>query len=191
MKKRQELGLAAEAFVILSVGELNINKNHETIIKALARLKIQDLYYVICGEGNHRKNIENLIEKYGLKSQVKLLGFRYDVNEIYNIVDVFVFPSFREGLPVSLMEAMVMGLPVVCSNIRGNNDLIKDGLGGYLVKPNDIEGFAQSIEKLYMSANNRKIFGENNEREVKKFYSEKVLEKLENIYLRYSGNSEI
>ena len=64
---------------------------------------------------------------------------------ICKVSDVFVFPSLQEGLPVALLEAMACGLPVVGSNIRGNTDLIEDGVGGYLHQPNDVDGIAKSI----------------------------------------------
>ena len=86
--------------------------------------------------------------KVGLDNRVKLLGFRSDIAEICKAADIFAFPSSREGLPVSLMEAMAAGLPVVCSNTRGNTDLIEDGKGGYLVEPDDVEGFAKALKKL-------------------------------------------
>src|SRR5690606_17079104 len=78
----------------------------------------------------------------------KLLGFRSDIDELTNISDLFVFPSFREGLSLALMEAMSSGLPIVCSKIRGNMDLVENESGGFLINPSDIQGFASAIEKV-------------------------------------------
>ena len=81
----------------------------------------------------------------GIKKHVHLLGYRENMAELYKISDLFVLPSFREGLSRSLMEAMVFGLPCVCSKIGGDIDLIIEGEGGLLYSPNDINGFAEAI----------------------------------------------
>lgn len=141
--KRAELGIPRNSLVILSVGELNKNKNHETIIRAIAKLKKTNIYYLICGQGPLKEYLKELIKKLGMEKQIYLMGYREDIIEFYKIADIFILPSFREGLSVALMEAMACGLPVICSGIRGNRDLIIDGKGGYLVNPNDVEGFAE------------------------------------------------
>jgi len=182
LELRKELGVSDKAFVILSVGELNKNKNHETIIKAIAKINNKNIYYIICGVGPYRKQLEQLIDKVNLNDKVKLLGFRKDVKDILNIGDLFVFPSYREGLPVSLMEAMAAQLPIVCSDIRGNNDLIKNNENGYLIKPNDIDGFKNSIEILYKSPEIRKRFIEKNRNTIEKYSIDSALQYIIEIY---------
>ena len=120
---RKELGIKCDDIMFLSVGEFNTNKNHEVVIRAMTQLE-QKLYYIIVGKGNKENELKQLIIQLKLQDRVKLVGFRNDIADIYNAADVFIFPSFREGLSVSLMEAMASGLPVVCSRIRGNIDLI-------------------------------------------------------------------
>ena len=146
-KKREELGLTKDNIVLLSVGELNKNKNHEVVIKALAQLNNPNIHYLICGQGNLKGYLEKLIRKLKLENNIKLLGFRKDIYEIYKISDVFVFPSKREGLSVALMEALVCELPVICSDIRGNRDLINDGKNGWLVN-NSKKIYSKKIKKL-------------------------------------------
>ncbi len=150
--KLKELGLPPDAFIMLSVGELNRNKNHETIIRALAELDNPKIHYIVCGSGQLENRLLHLAKNLGIERQVYLLGYRDDVHEICKISDIFAFPSFREGLSVALMEAMAAGLPVVCSNIRGNADLIQTGKGGYLVEPANISGFAKAIDDLFSDA---------------------------------------
>ena len=183
--KRKELGLSEDAFVLLSVGELNKNKNHEIVIKALARLNNSKIYYVICGAGPLHNHLNELSNKLGVGNQVKLLGFRSDIAEIYKAADLFVFPSLREGLPVSLMEAMASGLSVVCSNIRENRDLVKDGVGGYFVKPKDVDKFAQYIKDLFVCTENSKSMTEYNIEAVKFFDSKAVIKRMQEIYSDY------
>ncbi|OPJ55317.1 glycosyltransferase family 4 protein [Alkalithermobacter paradoxus] len=183
--KRSKLGLPKDAFVILSVGELNKNKNHEVIIRAIAKINNLDIHYVVCGEGQLKRYLRDLSKELGLENQVHLLGFRKDIPEICKISDIFVFPSYREGLSVALMEAMANGLPVVCSKIRGNSDLIEDGKGGYLVEPRDIEGFAKYIKELIENSRLRSEFGEFNLKKIENYSIENVLKEMENIYKLY------
>lgn len=124
-KIREEIGLEKDDFVLLSVGELNKNKNHEVVIRALSKVKNHKVKYIICGQGELREYLENLIKKLHLEKQIYLLGYRTDIIEIYKSVDLFIFPSKREGLSVALMEAMACGLPCIVTNIRGNSDLIQ------------------------------------------------------------------
>lgn len=124
-QKRRELGVPEDAFVMLSVGDLNANKNHSTAIKAFAKADIPNSYYLICGEGELRNELNSSAEKLGVSQRVRLLGFRNDVREILKASDLFVFPSFREGLSVALLEAVSAGVTCIASNIRGNVDLLK------------------------------------------------------------------
>ena len=148
-QKRQELGLSKEDILILSVGELNKNKNHEVVVRALAGLKGQNIVYMIAGEGNQKENLKTLAEENGVS--LRLLGFREDICLLLEAADVFAFPSKREGLSVSVMEAMFMKKPVIASKIRGNTDLIKDGENGLLVYPNKVDSWKQSIRKMLSS----------------------------------------
>lgn len=142
--KRAELGIPQDAFVFISVGELNENKNHSTVIRALARTDIPNSYYLICGEGKLKQQHFELAQKLGISEKVKLLGFRTDVSEILRACDCFVFPSFREGLSVSLMEAMAAGLPCIASRIRGNVDLLPDSR--YLFEASDESTLCQLMQ---------------------------------------------
>lgn len=134
---------------MISVGELNANKNHMAVIKALAQLKNPHIKYLMCGQGELEGYLRNMIKHYGLDRQAMLLGYRTDIEELLKMSDLFVFPSRREGLSVSLMEAMASGLPVVCGNIRGNRDLVEDGIGGRCIDPDCTEKMAECIQALY------------------------------------------
>lgn len=181
-QKRNALGIPNEAFVVLSVGELNKNKNHEVAIKAIAKLNKPDIYYVICGKGDNDVYLKNLATSLGVADKVKFLGFRNDIAEIYKIADLFIFPSFREGLPVSVMEAMAAGLPIICSNIRGNIDLIESGKGGFTVNPNDAEELARCMLQIINNENKRIEMGCYNVKTVKKFDITNVKNEMYRIY---------
>ncbi|WP_245680604.1 glycosyltransferase family 4 protein [Bacillus marinisedimentorum] len=178
--KRKELNISQNTTVILSVGELSRRKNHELIIKALGKIKSTNYLYLICGQGDLRSYLGKLAKDH--KVNIKFLDFRKDVPEICAASDLFVFPSIQEGLPVALMEAMSTGLPVVCSDIRGNNDLIENGKGGYLVPHDDIDGFSKKIEALLKDAELRKDMGTYNIEKVKKYDKDAVMTTMESIY---------
>lgn len=183
LSKRKELSIPDTAFLVLSVGELNKNKNHETVIKAIAKLNNPNIYYAICGQGVLESYLKNLIKQLALEKQVKLLGYRRDTAEISKVTDVFAFPSFREGLSVALMEAMALGLPVVCSKIRGNVDLIEDGKGGYLVQPSDDEEFINALDKLVQDNALRENMLDYNKKIIMNFDIDNVNVCMKKIYL--------
>lgn len=152
--KKQELGIPAQAAMILSVGELNQNKHHEIIIRAMEH--IPDAHYAIAGQGELLSKLKELAAKYSVSDRVHFLGFRDDVKQLYKTADIFCLPSYREGLSAPVMEAMASGLPVVCSDIRGNRDLIIPNKGGVLVNAEDIQGFTRAINFLSGSADVRR-----------------------------------
>lgn len=183
--KHQELGLPQDAFIVLSVGELNKNKNHEVVIRAIAKINNPRIHYVICGQGELEEYLRDLSKELGIGNKVHLLGFRKDIAEICKVSDVFAFPSKREGLPVSLMEAMACGLPVVCSRIRGNLDLIEDRKGGYLVEPDDVEGFVKKITELIDDSRLRSELGMFNARRIETYSVNNVLLDMQKIYKKW------
>lgn len=179
-EKKASLGIPVDAPVIFSVGELNQNKNHEVILRALAKINT-DAYYVIAGKGALEGELTKIALELGISERVHLLGYREDVAELYGIADVFAHPSYREGLPVSVMEAMASCLPIVASRIRGNVDLIKDE-GGYLVAPCDVGGFAEALESVLSSSDKRAKMGAYNRAEAKKYSYEAIEKTILDIY---------
>lgn len=177
--KRRELGIPEDAVLLLSVGELNSNKNHETVIRAITDMNV---YYIIAGTGDLQQQLNSLIDTLNLHDRVKLLGFRTDVKELYNAADIFVFPSFREGLSVAVMEAMASGLPCVASKIRGNTDLLENTVGGFLCNPHDVSDFAEKINLLATSPDLREQMGSTNLMTVQKFSTETVIKEMQSIY---------
>lgn len=148
--KRREIGIPEDATLLLSVGELNENKNHQILIRAMAALRNSKLHYMIAGTGDQYDVLQCLADDMGLHENVHLLGYRKDVHELYEISDIFCHPSHREGLPVSLMEAMAHGKPAVCSRIRGNTDLIDDK-GGKLFDSSSLECCVDALKELLQS----------------------------------------
>lgn len=163
---RKELGLSENDFIVLSVGELNKNKNQKTIIEAIHSINDTQIHYILCGKGDQLERLKNIVADYQLEENVHFLGYRTDVVDICSQADVYVMPSFREGLPVASLEAMYCGLPLVTSNIRGLVDVMEDGVSGYLCNPVDVRAFTQSIRILKADMELRKKMAKNNQRKV-------------------------
>ena len=168
---------------MLSVGELNENKNHKTVVKAMAKLDNKNVYYAVAGKGDLHDELLSLASDLGLNKRFKLLGFRSDVDELYKIADCFVHPSFREGLPVSIMEAMASGLPVLCSAIRGNVDLI-DVNGGWLFDSQKEDECQRALSEAICC--DLKAMGQYNLEKAKQFESGNIISIMREIYGRGS-----
>ena len=185
-EKRRELGLTEQDFLILTVAEMTKNKNHSTVLKALALLKnepgYESMHYLICGRGEQRDALEAEARQLGIWEHVHFLGYRHDVPELCRCSAIFAFMSFREGMPVALMEAMSCGLPAVCSKIRGNTDLIEHGVDG-LFAENTPEGVAAAILKLYHDPALREQLGRAASQTVSRFDAKAVQQKVKEIYL--------
>ena len=184
-KKQQfmkQWGIPYNAKILLSVGELNKNKNHSIVIKALAELKDTTIHYCIAGNGILRDDLMQLANELGIEEQVHLLGYRNDINELLGMADIYLLPSIREGLNVSLMEAMASTLPCICSNIRGNNDLIQEAQGGYRVEYDDVNAWKHAIEKIYNDLGSLREYGKFNRKWIKKFSLQSVLNEMKMVY---------
>ena len=178
---RTRLGLGREEPFILSVGELIPRKNYGVALEAVARLGRKDVQFWIAGTGASEGELRAQIDRLGLREQVKLLGFRSDIPDLLHAADVFFFPSRQEGLPVALMEAMASGLPIVCSRIRGNTDLIDEGKGGYLAAPGDAEGFSRALESILDGADTAEMRAYNRQK-IQLFSREAVMEQMAALY---------
>lgn len=157
-KKRAELGIPEDAFMLISVGELNANKNHEAVIRALARLKRTDIHYLIAGRGGLEAYLKKLAVELGVGDYVHLPGYRTDTPELFAVADVNVFPSKREGLGLAALEGMAEGLPLICADNRGTREYAsgydRDDFHGVCT---NIDMYAEAIKKL---ADDRQLYEE-------------------------------
>ena len=122
--KLEALGIPKGSRIVLSVGELNANKNHESVIRAISQIRDNKIHYIIAGKGILEKYFQQLALDLKISDRIHLLGYRDDIKELYKCADLLIHPSFREGLSVTIMEAMAAQVPIVCSDIRGNRDFI-------------------------------------------------------------------
>lgn len=202
--KKKELNLPSDKILILSSGELIKRKNHETVIRAIAKIRNKhtdtenyplNFHYIICGHGKLQDYLMNLVTSLGLTDFVTFLGYREDMLDIYKIADLFIFPSYQEGLPIALLEAMASRLPVICSDIRGNQDLMGEILseseelefchGGIMVKkPDYIDSYCQAILMMLEDTQYLPKYGIANQEQSKHFSEEQVIDRMRQIYSR-------
>lgn len=178
----RSLNISEGSRIILSAGELNSNKNHSIVIKALGKIQSQNLHYLIAGIGTDKEKLAQLADSCGCGDRVHFLGYRKDMISLLKCSDIFVFPSFREGLSVVLMEAMAAGVPIVASKIRGNVDLIEDGINGFLCDPADAESFADKIRTLLENPDLVQKFRMQSLEKIKDYDKSIVAEQLRQIY---------
>lgn len=147
---RKAEGLSKDDFVILCTGELNENKNQKTLISAAAQLKdkIPNLKVLLAGNGPKEQELREQIRAEGLEGIVKLLGYRTDLEKVVPAVDLVVSCSKREGMPLNIIEAMLCKKPVVASHNRGHDELVREGVTGFLLPPGDAARLAERVEAL-------------------------------------------
>ena len=145
-KLRESLGLREDDKVLICVGRLDKNKNQGFLIRAMKELVSEDSKYqlLLVGPDEINGSYQRLASKLGVDKNVHFLGFRKDVSELLQIADVMVSASKREGLPVNLMEAALLGLPIVATDCRGNRDVCEIA-GGIVLQQGDIGNFVSSI----------------------------------------------
>ncbi len=179
---KQKIKIPLNSFVVISVGELCKRKNHMIIAEALHLLGDNEIYYIICGEGEQKEALQYIAEKYKMKDRIKLVGYQNNLVDWMNISDVFAFPSIREGLGLAAIEGMAAGLPLVTSNSNGIKDYMENGKTGFCYKYNDAKGFAEAISLLKKDPQLREKMGKRNQEVAKQYDISNVQKIMEKIY---------
>ena len=136
-KFKRNLGVNKEDKIFLNVSRLQQGKGHLDLIQAFSQIKEDNIKLLIAGEGPQRTALENEIKNLGLEERVLLLGYRDDINKILKVSDFFVFPSYYEGLPGALIEAIFAKKPIIFSDIPENRECMPDEAGLKFI-PGDI-----------------------------------------------------
>lgn len=147
---RNEFNIPEHAFVIGHTGRFNYAKNHDIIIDVAEVLikKYPNIYFILCGNGV-KDNLENKTIEIGIHKNIRLFNNREDIPIFLNTMDVYFFPSITEGQPNALIEAMIMGLPFVASNIGPIQETV--GKNTQLFDPKDVNAFVKALEALYLN----------------------------------------
>lgn len=180
-KLRQDLNIDKETLVIGHVGRFMYQKNHDFLIDIFKEIHKQrnNSLLLLIGDGVLRKNIETKVQNYGLKDCVKFLGLRKDVKDLYNVMDVFVLPSWYEGLPVVSVEAQANGLPCFVSDKVSKECNLSSSMHFISLNENARDWVGRILNNS--GFRNKKAIIELNE---KNFNINKEVKNLENFYLR-------
>ena len=185
---RRNLGLPAEALLVGGVGRLHYQKNFPLFLEVAAEVaaRMPRTIFVIAGEGPERPALEDLSRKFGLASQVRFLGFVKEMPEFYQSLDLLLLTSHFEGTPLTVLEAMAMGVPVVASHVDGVGEVIEDGQDGLLVPAGHRDLFVQGICRLLQDRSLGRHLAQAGRQKVRhRFSAEAMVRQVEAIYLRY------
>jgi len=156
---RKKMGISANSLVVGTVGSLSWIKNQEFLIDCFARINRKDKYLVLVGDGPLKQKLVKYADGLEVGDKVYFTGWREDVADILNIFDIFVLTSFSEGLPISLLEAMSMGLPCIATRVGGIPEVLKDDTFGKLVSPDNTEQLLDAINDMSCNMEKAKKIG--------------------------------
>jgi glycosyltransferase involved in cell wall biosynthesis len=156
-----ELGVSRDVPLVAIVARLVPIKAHEMFLRAAARVreKLPTSQFLVVGDGERRHALEMLAGELGLGASVRFLGWRRDLDRVYTDAWIVALTSLNEGSPVSLIEAMAAGRPVVATCVGGVPDLVEEGVTGHLVPPGDADALARAMTDLLLDAERRRAFG--------------------------------
>ena len=187
---RREMQVRDEDFVVIQVARLVPIKDHLTALRAVQRVAaaLPWVYLVVVGEGPEEPGIRHFIAENGLADHVRLLGLRSDVARLLPAADVFLLSSLNEGIPLTVIEAMAAGLPVVSTDVGGVAEVVEEGRTGLLAPAGDAEGLARQILRLAADAALRQQLGQaGRQRAFAQFSEEKMLDAYDRLYRKMLG----
>jgi glycosyltransferase involved in cell wall biosynthesis len=182
---RNELGIDKNVFLIGNIGRLSPEKGQTDLILAAKQIFMErnDIKIVIIGRGPEKGNIENMIKEFNIENRVILAGFQNDMMKVYNSLNLVVQNSYTEGLPNVVLEASLMGVPVIATDVGGTSEVIEDGTTGILVSPGNPKEMADKILECTKNPDHMKTMGRLGRAKVQKeFDLQQRTKKLTRIY---------
>jgi glycosyltransferase involved in cell wall biosynthesis len=182
---RERLGIPKDAKMVVSAGRLSPEKGHRFMVEAIGRLRerTNNTSFIFCGDGICQKDLEKQAKKLGISDVCCFLGFREDLNDIFQAMDVMVLPSLTEGLPNVLLETFACAKPVVATSVGGVPEVVVDGLNGLLVPAGRPDLLADAMQWCLTNPEMMRAMGEAGYQKVRSEFSfEEQTKKLENIY---------
>ncbi len=185
---RRQRGLPENAPVVAGVGRLRRQKNFPLFLRVAGEVlkNLPEVRFVIAGDGPEKKDLESLARDLGIADRVNFLGHISDLKKLYEAIDVLLITSLTEGTPLTLLEAMAMGVPVVAARVDGLSEVLEDGQDAYLVPPGEPSPFAQRTLSLLQDQATAQRFSLAALTKVRSRYDAAVMvRQLEDLYLRY------
>lgn len=184
-KLRKEYGFSNQDFILVYVGELSYRKHQDLLISVMQQLKntVPNIKLLLVGDGPFYDQYKKQIVDAGIVDNVKLLGYKKDIPNLMALSDLAVSSSRQEGLPVNIMEAMAVGLPLVVTDCRGNRDLVKNNENGFVVPLDDVDFFVEAIVRIYNSDFLKKSFRSKNLDLINDYSQILIADKLRDVYL--------
>jgi len=184
---RDALGLDSAGELVIAVGRLTRQKGHMILLEAIPAVLESHPHtvFALVGDGPLRQELENQAVNLGIEKSVRFLGTREDVYALLYAADLFVLPSLSEGLPMALLEAMGMGLPVIASDLDGIASVLENGRHGLLIPPGEVKSLSLSLISLLSDAALRAQLAEEGCRLVRAQYTlERMCADYENLFVR-------
>lgn len=182
---RRTYSFSPQEFVMVCAAEFSDRKNQIFLVRAMRRLKEEGIpcRLILVGEGDQFERIKSLAVRFSVRKEIRFPGYAQDLAPYFYLADAGVSASRIEGLPFQIMEAMVCGLPVIASKVKGHEDLIEPEVNGLLFDFDDEEAFCQAVRKLYENRQLREKMGQAGKKKVQRYRLEKVLpENMKNLY---------
>lgn len=191
---RRDLGLAPSAIVVGTVGRLEPEKDHPTLFEAFRQLlpAVPEVRLLVVGGGSREDALRAYAKQIGIAEKMSFLGVRRDVPRLLAAMDLFVLSSVREGLPISLIEAMAARRPVVASNVGSIKDLVQNGQNGFLVAAGDVGAFAKTMKALVDNPALRRAMGEAGRKRAEESFSlAAMMQTYETLYRSAVGEAHV
>ena len=184
---RQTLAMPPGQFILLYIAEFIERKNHRFLIRSLSKLTktIPNLHVLLAGKGELMNEMQALAARQNVLNRISFLGYRSDIPQLCAVSDVLISVSNQEGLPINIIEGMACGLPIVCSGIRGQTDIVKEGENGYLYNKDNMDEFISSVESLAANPQLRVIMGKESRLTAQGYSLEIAVKKMSAIYAQY------
>ena len=186
---RKSLGLTKDAFLLIFPAELNKNKNQIFLINAMEKIIESDnsIHLLLPGKDSYNEYYQKIVKQKGLEGNVHFLGYKKNIPQLLSISNIAVSSSFREGLPLNIIESLTLGLPIIALNCRGMNDLIVNGINGYIV--NDEAEFINNLNYLKTHPSKIEHISKKNIKKSKKYQLNNIEKIMRKVYFKHEKNN--
>jgi glycosyltransferase involved in cell wall biosynthesis len=177
-KIRQELGFIETSQLLLTVARLHPQKGHDYLIPIIPQIvtKFPQVHFIWVGEGEYQTQLTDLLKQHKAETRVTFLGYRDDIPDLLTAADLFLFPSYQEGLPFAILEAMLYGLPIIASDTGGIPEMLENRQHGLIFRTGDCHDLLEKLDWALTHPTAIKQMAETAQVQVRKFSEHKMLQ---------------